>query len=190
VKRALALLALAVARAFAAGGPSAPTQSPAAQVRGLYRVHGTMRVAAGQMLDGASEVHADVTLEPGGGPLEVRVRVASQGYACDLVGRLADDGALDLAAGQRCTLDLRPPDARGRVEGTLRPSRGRVREDQLELELAADVSGTLSLRTGGRVEVLGNAVDLPEGWTPMTPVRGEARATVQGTRDRSRAAGP
>lgn len=184
-----ALLAI-TALALAGASPAAPEPSPAAQVRGLYRVHGTMRIAAGPPLDRSSEAHADVTLEPGAGPRDLRVRVASQGYACDLAGRLAEDGALDLAPGQRCTLELRPPDARGRVEGTLRSGRGRVRDDRIELDLTADVSGTVSLHAGGRVQVLGKRVDLPEGWTPATPVHGEAQASVQGSRDRSRAAGP
>jgi len=185
VKRSPVPFALTASVALSLAGASAAGPS-AAQVRGLYRVHGTMRVSAAPLLDRATEAHADVTLEPGGGPRDVRVRLASEGYACDLVGRLAEDGALDFSAGQRCALDMRPPQARGRVEATLRAARGRVRDDQLELELTADLSGTVSVRTGGRVQVLGTPVDLPEGWTPETPVRGQAHGTVQGGRDHSR----
>ena len=149
-----------------------------------------MRIAAGPLLDRESEAHADATLEPGAGPRDVRTRLASQGYACDLLARLDDDGVLTFAPGQRCVLDLRSPQARGRVEGTLRAARGRVRDGQLELELTCDVSGNLSVRTADRVEVMGKQVELPAAWTPEAPVRGEAHASVQGGRDNSRAAQP
>ncbi len=176
--------ALALAAALAGAG------SAGSAVRGTYRLQGTAHVAARPALEEDVEIHADAILRPGPGPRDVRARLAMEGQSCDLAATLGEGGALVFAKGQRCVLDLRGPDARGRIEARLRSGDGRIRDGALELAMAWELGGTLSVRTTSRMQVLGREVDLPETWTPEVPVRGEARATAEGRRDRSRAAQP
>jgi hypothetical protein len=154
-------------------------------LRGTYRLHGTARVAATPLPERDLELHADALLEPGSSPRQVRIRVAAEGYACDLVARLDDAGALAFEPGQRCLVALASPGARGRVEATLRSGRGQLADDHLALELACDLAGSVSLKAGGG-RVLG--AEVPATWMPPVPVQGEARAAAEGDRDRSRAA--
>lgn len=176
-----AVAALLAAAAWGAGGNAVDRS-------GTYRLHGKARVAARPLMDRELDANADATLQPGPRPGEVRARIASEGYACDLLARLEEDGALVFPDGQRCALEVRSPGARGHLDATLASGRGALRGgEELELDLAWDVSGRLSVRAGRAVEVLG--VEVPAAWTPETPVNGNARATVSGHRDRSRAAG-
>jgi hypothetical protein len=156
-------------------------------VSGTYRLQGTARVVATPVFDGDLEVHADAVLEPGARPREIRARLASEGYRCDLVASLAEGSALSFASGQRCVLDVRSEDARGRVEARLASGSGRVHEGRLALELAWEISGALSVRTASKVQLLGRDVELPSAWTPEAPLKGDARVTADGWRDESRA---
>ena len=156
---------------------------------GIYRLQGRARVAAQPLMNRDVDVNADAVLQPGPGPSDVRARLAAEGYACDLLARIDGDGALAFPEGQRCDLEVRSPDARGHLEATLRSGRGQLRNgEELELELAWEVAGRLSVRADRAIEVLGTRVDVPATWMLEAPVRGNARATVSGRRDRSRAA--
>ena len=174
----LALAALALA--LVAAAPSASSSPPA-----TYRMKGTL-VVAGTALDREMELRADAVAEPGPGPGDVVLRLGSQGYECRLAARRDHDGALAFAPGQVCVLDIRSPDANGRVEVRLKSGRGRLREEDLSLALASDVSGALTIGSGQPIQVLGRTV--PGTGGAEIPVRGEARATAEGRRDRSRAA--
>ncbi len=175
---ALALLA-------AAAGARADVTPESA--RGVYRMAGSARVTASPLPGERMELRADAVLRPGDGPRRISARLAAQGHTCELAGRLAPDGTLAFDEGQRCLLDLDDPGARGHVEGRLRSGSGRLAGRDLSLDLAFDLSGTVSVSAGGlRVPGLG---EVPPSWTPPTPVRGDARATASGTRDDSRAAG-
>ncbi len=177
------VLAGALGAALAlAGGAAGPRP---ADVAGTYRLHGTARVSAPPALDRGVELHADVVLAPGPRAREVRVRLSSGGYACDLVATLGDAGALRFDDGQRCDVAVEDPGARGRLEARVRSGRGQVRDGRLALDLAGELEGVLSLRTAG-LRVLG--AELPPTWTPELPVRGDARASAEGDLDRSRAA--
>jgi hypothetical protein len=181
-----ALAAAAVVAASLAGAPAAAATADG--IRGTYRVEGTARVDAGPILSREVAVRADAILRRGDRPRRLRVRLAAEGHACELDATLEERGALAFAPGQRCTIDLRDPAARGQVDATLREGRGHVRERALALELVWELSGGLALRTRERIEVLGREVELPAAWTPELPVRGEARARAEGARDDSRAA--
>jgi hypothetical protein len=156
---------------------------------GTYRLHGTANVDAKPMLDRTVEVHADAVLKPGRGPArEVVVTVAAEGGACDLTALIDEAGALEFRRDQQCAVEIHSPDARGHLDAVLRSGRGQVRGEQLELSLSFGVQGVMSVRTADRVEVLGREVEIPAAWTPETPLRGQADASLLGTRDRSRAA--
>lgn len=171
---ALALLA------SVALGASAP--SPAS-VGGTYRLRGTARIAGTVLLDRDFELHADAVLEPGDAPGEVRVHLASQRYACDLAAALDDGGALAFEPGQRCTVELHGPDLRGHLEARLRAGHGQIRQRQLALELAGDLSGMVV--RAGEIRVFG--AEVPERWSPAVPVRGRAEARAEGFLDESKA---
>ncbi len=144
---------------------------PAARIRGTYRMQGVAHVAALPAIERDVELHADAILEPGARAGEVRAHFAAQGHVCDLLARIDLAGALWFEAGQRCTIDVDYPDARGRIEARLGSGHGRLQGDRLALELSWELSGILSLGTT----------------TPAVRVRGEARATAEGKRDESRA---
>jgi hypothetical protein len=169
-----------------------PTTGRAADAdpSGTYRLRGTARIAAGPALDRTVPVHADALVERTGSPGSLRLTVGAAGTRCQIAARIAAGGALSLAPGQRCALDLDSAEARGHLDVVLRSGAGRLSDDVLALEIACDINGQVSLRTGGPTRVLGQQVDLPAGWTPAVPVNGEARARAEGGRDHSRAAQP
>jgi hypothetical protein len=182
MNRRRALAALATVALLGAAG-----QSPAARIRGTYRMQGFAHIATRPAIDREVELHADAILEPGARPDDVRAHLAARGHACDLLARIGRAGALGFEAGQRCMIDIDDPDARGRIEARLGSGRGQLQGERLTLELSWELSGTLSLRTTTRVHVPGTGVEIPETWTPAVRVRGEARATAEGKRDESRA---
>jgi hypothetical protein len=180
---------LALAAAIVVGSAPALGASPAAAaaVSGTYRMHATGRVEAGPVLSRRVEERGDAILRPDDGPRAVRARLAAHGHACELVATVEATGELRFEPGQRCVFDVREDDARGKVEARLGSGRGRVRDRTLTLELAWELSGTLSVRTPERLEILGQKIELGSGWTPDLPVRGTARIEAEGTRDDSRA---
>ncbi len=179
----LALLAAAPGRPAAAAQGATPESA-----RGAYRMIVTGRVSAPPLPGQSMELRADAVLRPDAGPRRIRARLAAQGHACELAGRLEPGGAIAFDAGQRCPVQLDGPDARGRVEARLRSGSGRLSGRDLSLDLAWELDGTVSLSTGG-VSLPGLGLEVPPTWTPATPVKGEARTTATGTRDDSRAAG-
>lgn len=180
--RLAAAAALALSAAAAAAAPS-----PADAVRGTYRLVGTAKVDAGPVLSRRVEARADAVVSRGASARAVRVRVLAEGRSCELAATVGEGGALAFEAGQRCAFDVSDPDARGHVEARLRSGAGRCEGGRLSLDLAFELGGTLAIRTGQRVEVMGQTIELPQAWTPELPVRGEARATAEGKRDDSRA---
>jgi hypothetical protein len=174
--RALAVVVTGLAATRIAASDAAPLDR-----RATFRVQGTARVVGAPLPSPELELHADAVLEPAG-PGQVRAHLASGGHACDLRARLAPDGTLSFPAGQRCALELRPPEeARGHVDLLLREGTGRVRGEILTLDLTVDLDGTVSL---------GGAGGWAGAWSTEVPIHGEAHAVAEGRRDRSRAAGP
>ena len=148
-------------------------------------MQGTVHVT-GSGLDRDIDLHADAVVEPGPGPAEVILKIAAQDHDCRLVARRDAGGALAFAPGQSCAIDVRSPDTTGHVEATLTSGSGRIREEGLSLALAARISGALTVGAGPPLVVLGQTV--PGTGGTQIPVKGEARATAEGRRDRSRAA--
>jgi hypothetical protein len=181
--RVAAAAALALGAVVTAAAPRG-----AGAIHGTYRLSGTARVDAGPILSRNVETRADAVLSPGRGSRAVRARLVAEGHACELAATLGDGGALTFDPGQRCTFEVRDPDARGRVEARLRSGQGRCEGGKLALDLTFELTGALSVRTAQRVEVMGSSVELPAAWTPELPLRGEARTVAEGKRDRSRAA--
>lgn len=180
--------ARAVALALALA--SAPRDAALAAERrgdpgGTYRMRGSARVDAVAPLGRSIEARGDAIVRAAGAGL--RVRLASQGRACELVASRGADGGLAFAPGQRCAFDLDDADARGHVEARLRAGSGRLRDRHLSLELAFELSGAVALRTVGQGQVLG--IEIPAAWTPELPVDGTASVRAEGDRDESRAAG-
>jgi hypothetical protein len=172
----------------ASPGPATAADVTPESARGVYRLAGSARLTASPLPSERMELRADAVLRPGDGPRRITARLAAQGHACELVGRLAPDGTLLFDAGQRCPLELDDPAARGHLDGRLRSGSGRLAGRELSLDLTFELAGTVSLSTGG-MRVPGLGVEVPPSWTPPTSVRGEARATAAGTRDDSRGAG-
>ncbi|HEU4381869.1 MAG TPA: hypothetical protein VFR85_00090 [Anaeromyxobacteraceae bacterium] len=153
--------------------------------RATYRMHGTVQIH-GTALDRDMELHADAVVEPGPGPDEVVVHLASMGYPCRVVASRDAAGALAFPPGQTCVVHVRSPDAQGRIEIRLASGRGRLREEDLSLSFRSELSGTVTVGSGRPMAVLGRTV--PGTGGSEIPVRGEARATAEGRRDHSRAA--
>ena len=167
-----AVAALALVGAVSAGGAT-------------YRMHGTVRFH-GPAMEHDMELHADAVVEPGPGPGDVVIHLASMGNRCRVVATLAAAGALAFPPGQACVLDIRSPDARGRIEIRLASGSGRLREEDLSLSFRSELSGTVTVGSGRPMVFLGRTV--PGTGSSTIPVRGEARATAEGRRDHSRAA--
>ncbi|HEY6001785.1 MAG TPA: hypothetical protein VIV57_02845 [Anaeromyxobacter sp.] len=166
------MLPLLLAIALGAATPEA--------ARGTYRVEATVRTAGVPLLR-TLELRGDVVLRPGDGPGAVRARLAARGHACELVGTIAENGALAFGRGQRCSIALDDPGVRGRVEATLRSGEGRVDDGRIALRLEVGLAGTVRIPTGG-VPGLGGEAALP--------VDGDASVRAEGRRDNSRGAGP
>jgi hypothetical protein len=178
-------LAAALAPLLLVAGPAAARPD---DVHGTYRLQGRARVDARPFPASEEEVHADAVVSPGPRAGEVRIRLAGEGFTCDLSASRDATGTLALAQGQRCTADLHSDETEGSVEARLVSGTGRLRPDVLELELAFALSGSVRFRDGGSLEVLGKAFSLPGSVRDPAPVRGEASGRAQGRRDRSQAA--
>ncbi len=175
IRRRVALAAIA-ALALVGASPSR---------RAIYRMQGTVHVAS-TAFDRDMELHADAVVEPGPGPGDVVLHLASMGYQCRVVARRDAAGTLAFPPGQVCVLDIRSPEAQGRVQVRLTSGRGRLREEDLSLSFRSELSGAVTVGSGPPIIVLGRTV--PGTGGVEIPVRGEARATAEGRRDRSRAA--
>lgn len=189
---AFGLLAPLAARASGEGartaGAAARAADPApAAIAGTYRMTATVRVAPGALPAQETEEHGDATVEPGSGPGLVRVRMAARGQRCLFEARLAGEGALAFAPGQRCRVVLDDEEAKGTVDATLAAGSGRARDGLLTLDLAFRVEGAVRLRPGS-LDLLGAAIGA-RGLSAEVPISGEARARAEGRRDESRAAG-
>jgi hypothetical protein len=176
------LLALAAATLLTSESPPAEP----ADLAGTYRLQGEGRVDARPFPPRQAELHADAVLTAGAGP-EVHVHLAGQGMTCDLTGTLDAGGALTLGPGQRCATDLAGDMVDGRVEAQLVSGTGRLRGEELELQVAFTVSGAVRLRRGGLLQGMGSRLALP-GASDSLPVSGAGQARASGRRDRSRAA--
>ncbi len=169
---ALALSAPAASRPAVAGAPS-----------GTYRVRTVANVRAAPVVEERFEREVEVTLSPGGRDGALRVRLASEGYSCDLKARLSAGGRIAFDPQQRCPLRVAEPAARGLVEARLESGGGRLQGDRLELDVSWALAGSVSLLVGGRtMEVLGREVEVPAAWMPEAPLRGTVRASGSGTR--------
>jgi hypothetical protein len=181
------VLAWAVAVGCAAAPPAraagAAAPDPRAPYAGAWRVDVVTHVRAAPVIDRDVKSRVDLVVREGRDRRAVSLEVEAEGYLCRLEGRVLDDGALDLRPGQTCPLALDEPDVRGTVEARLRTGRGRLRDRKLELELAFDLSGSVSARIeGGTVSVMGRDIVLPDGWAPPLPLRGSADARGEGRR--------
>lgn len=178
-----------LALALSAAAPARPAQGAASSAPGTWLLHVTANVRASPVVDERFERDVEVTLSPYAGSGTVRVRLESERYACDLAARLSAGGQIALDPGQRCTLDVREPTARGRVEARLESGSGRLRGDRMEIDVSWALSGSMSLLVGGQtMEVLGREVEVPATWMPEVPLKGTVRATGSGTRTGTAAA--
>ncbi|MBS1109126.1 MAG: hypothetical protein H6Q88_1118 [Anaeromyxobacteraceae bacterium] len=133
----------------------------------------------------ASEQAGDVrvTLERARTPGHVSVRLESRGYSCVLDAARSRSGDLAFSTPASCPVDVRRPDARGRIDAQLRSGHGKVRDGWLTLDLRFDVSGTISTRVSGRTFTLFQSkFTVPEGWTPAVPIRGTVTSGGSGAR--------
>ncbi|HYD39579.1 MAG TPA: hypothetical protein VEB43_02025 [Anaeromyxobacter sp.] len=185
----LARVALPLAAVLASSVPaSAEAGDGAEALLGTYRLHGRAWLDARPFPPQDDEVHADVTLLPGAAPGAVRVRLAVVGARCELDATLDRAGVFTIAPGQRCPVDLSGETTQGQAEARVVTGRGRVRDDVLDLELTAALSGTVQLRSAGRLGSLGKVLSLPGSRERPVAFEGEARGRAAGRRDRSRAA--
>jgi hypothetical protein len=168
------VLPLLLALAFSAGAATPES------ARGTYRVEATVRLSGVPILQ-TLQLRGDVVLRPAEGPRAVQARLSAQGHVCELAGAIAEDGTLSFARGQRCTIALDDPGARGRVEATLRSGEGRADDGRLALRLEVAVAGTVRVATGGVPGLPAEAA---------LPIDGDASVRAEGRRDNSRAAGP
>jgi len=176
---------IALVTAFAVLAPAVGVAVASTEaIRGTYRLQGRAQVDARPFPAQDEEIHADAVLSPGARGGQVRIHLAAQGFGCELAATLDAAGALALAPGQRCAVDLNGDEVVGHVEARLVSGSGRVTGDALWLELAFSLAGTVSLRPGGTLEALGRVL---VGSDPV-PVRGQASGRAEGRRDRSRAA--
>ncbi len=182
------VLALALASSLAAPPVRAAPDDAAGALLGTYRLHGRATLDARPFPPREEELHADVVLLPGAGPGAVRVRLAVVGARCELAATLDGAGVLTIAPGQRCPVDLASETTEGRAEARVLTGRGRVRDDVLDLELTAALTGTVQLRRAGGLGSLGKVLSLPGSSDRPVAVEGEARGRAAGRRDRSRAA--
>jgi hypothetical protein len=160
--------------AIVLGAPGAAVS--AASVAGTYRVAASVEVSV-PGLPGHHDLRADAVVSPGPGPRDLVVLLSTQGYRCRLVGRLGVAGALELAAGQRCRIDLEEEALSGPVDCSLEWGRGLAREGRLSLELGVQLRGLVSL--GPRQPSL-------QFLATELPVRGRAEVRAAGRRDESR----
>ncbi len=153
--------------------------------REIYRLHGTVHIAS-TPFDRDMELHADAVVEPGPGQRDVVLHLASMGYRCRFVATRDAAGTLAFPPGQACVLEIRSPEARGRVQVRLTSGRGRLREEDLSVAFTSELSGAVTVSAGSPLIVFGRTVPGTRG--AEIPVRGEARAIAEGRRDHSRAA--
>jgi hypothetical protein len=187
-RAALSILACLAAGPGLAAGAAGAAAPAAPDVLGTYRLRCRALIDARPFPARDEELHADAVLVRGGGASEIRLRLAGDGFACDLAAKLGADGALAFAPGQRCVADLRSDEVDGRVEARLRAGTGRVHEDVLTLDLAFTLTGSVQVRSGGALDALSAVVPVPGAGGEPVPVSGEARGRGEGRRDRSRAA--
>lgn len=111
------------------------------------------------------------------------MKLETEGRECSLPGSIGRDGSLDLSPQARCEVELREPDARGRVDARLRSGHGTVRDGRLTLDLVFDVSGEIATHVARtRITWLGADVVVPEGWMPAVPVSGVVSTRATGGR--------
>jgi hypothetical protein len=175
---------LAAAALASFGAASGATGSGAtAEQAGRYVLHGSAHVELTTLGTHDGDADLDVVVAQGAAPGRLRLELSSGAYACALAARVSAAGDLAFDASQRCPVDLAEPGARGKVDARLRTGRGRILGGELALELAFDVSGTLSMGAqGGSVTVFGAEVNVPGAWTAPAPVRGTVEAKARGTR--------
>lgn len=163
---------------LAASAPAAPVPD----VLGTYRVRADVRLS-GIPLVSSLELRGDVVVKAGARPSRLTVKLSSRGHTCLLEGdAAARAGELTLAAGQRCTVVLEEPEARGRVVAEVRGGRLRV-------DAAGRLTLALEVRLTGSVRVATGLAGVPGlGGDAEVPTNGEARVEGTGERDNSRAA--
>ncbi|MFL5262712.1 MAG: hypothetical protein ACJ79R_09020 [Anaeromyxobacteraceae bacterium] len=154
-------------------------------IQGRYVLHGPAHVETTTFGSHDATADLDVVVSAGRGPSALRLELTSGAYACTLAARATPAGDLTLDPGQLCPVDVAEEGARGRVEAKLSSGGGRVAGGTLALDLAFDLTGTLSVGArGGKVTVLGADLEVPGAWTAPAPLRGTASATARGTRQR------
>lgn len=183
---------LAAAALASLGAAAGATGSGAtAEQIGRYVLHGSAHVETTTLGTHDADADLDVVVAPGAAPGGLRLELTSGAYACGLAARVSAAGDLAFDAGQRCPVEVAEKGARGKVDARLRSGRGRILGGALSLELAFDVSGTLSMGAqGGSVTVLGAEVNVPGAWTAPAPVRGTVEAKARGARRGGAGAAP
>lgn len=174
--------------AFLASSPAVGASADGRALLGTYRLHGRAWLDAPPFPAREDEVHADAVLAPGAAPGTVRLRLDVLGGSCALDATLDGAGALTIAPGQRCPVELASETTEGQAEARILAGRGRIQDGVLDLELDAAVTGSVRLRGGGALGSLGKVLSLPGSRERPVAFEGEARGRAAGRRDRSRAA--
>jgi hypothetical protein len=145
---------------------------------GRFLLRGTARVDVTNLPARDYPVDALALVAPGREPGAVVLHLRARGYACELRGRVGPGQALAIDPGQTCAIEQRgTPPARLRAE--LRAGTGRLAADELSLDLAWNVSGTVSAAAVAEVMVPGTTgLELP----PL-PVRGTVATKAHGRRE-------
>ena len=127
-----------------------------------------------------------VTVERATTPGRVSLRLDSRGHICVLGASRSRSGVLELSTPSSCIVEVREPDARGRVTAQLRSGRGTLRGGRLTLDLRFDVGGNIATRVARTTFTLLQAeFTVPEGWTPALPVSGTITSIGSGARQAS-----
>jgi hypothetical protein len=153
---------------------------------GAYLVRGSARVQVSPFptedYPGEMRVTIDSTRTPG----RVSVRVESQGHSCTLGASRSGKGVLAFSTPATCVVEVREPDARGRVDARLRSGSGTLRDGRLTLELLFDVGGHVATRIPRtRFKLLNAEITVPESWTPSVQVGGIVTSSGSGPRQGS-----
>jgi hypothetical protein len=165
---------------------TASQASAADDVHGVYLLVGKAHVQVSPFPVRDHPWDMRVTVERAPAPGRVSLRLESRGHACVLGATRSGSGVLTLSTPASCIVEVREPDARGRVNAQLRSGIGTLRGGRLTLELRFDVGGNIATRVARTTFTLLQAeFTVPEGWTPALPITGTITSTGSGARQGS-----
>jgi len=170
---------------LACGAETAALDARAEDMLGAYLLRGSAHVQVTPFPARDYPGTMEATLVQAGAPGRLSVRLESHGLACVLAVSRSERGVLTFPMPSRCVVEVEQPNARGRVDASLRSGHGTVEDGHLTLDLAFDVTGSISTRIPkSRFKLLDVEVTVPEGWTPAVPINGLVASSGSGGRRR------